>query len=249
MEKLFLVILFTVLGGAGSLFAASLFLLFPETIRKIIIPCLISYAIGALLGASFLGLLPEAIEYVKPVRIFSVVLAGIILFFLLEKLVIWRHCHNKDCKIHPQAGTLILIGDGVHNFVDGIVIASAFLVSIPLGIATSIAIIGHEIPQEVGDFAILLNSGYSRGKAILYNLISSLVSLPSAIGAYFMLGSIKSIIPYFMALAAASFIYIALGDLIPGLHNKFGLKDTIIQVLLILTGVLTIVLFDLRTAH
>lgn len=244
MEKLFLIILFTILGGAGSLLVASLFLLFPTAIRNSIVPCLISYATGALLGAAFLGLIPEAIKYTAVVPLLGTVLAGIIMFFILEKLVIWRHCHNRECKVHTQAGTLILIGDSFHNFVDGVIIAGAFLSSIPLGIVAGIAIIGHEIPQEVGDFAILINSGYSRGKAILYNLISSLVSIPAAICAYFALGTLKSALPYIMAIASASFIYIALGDLIPGLQEKTGLGATIIQFLLISAGVLTILVFE-----
>ncbi|MDD2889535.1 MAG: ZIP family metal transporter [bacterium] len=244
MEKLFFLVLFVIIGSVGSVLAASLFLLFPKTIRESIVPSLVSYAIGALLGAAFLNLIPEALESINVVSFFMTMLVGIILFFILEKLVIWRHCHNKECHVHSQTGPLILIGDSFHNFVDGVVLASAFLVSIPVGITTGIAIIGHEIPQEVGDFAILLHSGYSRKKAVLYNVISSLVSIPAAIGGYFMLGTMKTFIPYIMAIGAASFLYIAIGDLIPGLQERVGMGDTVIQVLLIIAGIMTILLFS-----
>lgn len=239
---LLLIITFTVLGSIGSVLVASLFLLFPKPIRESVVPCLISYATGALLGTAFLCLLPEAMESFEISTVLGTVLVGIIIFFVLEKLIIWRHCHKKECEIHTQAGILILIGDAFHNFVDGLIIAGAFLNSVTLGIASSIAIIGHEIPQEVGDFAILINSGYSRRKALLYNLLSSLASLVAAIGGYFVFGRIEAMIPYIMAIATASFIYIALGDLIPGLQEKIGLYATVMQVILMLSGIATILL-------
>jgi zinc and cadmium transporter len=174
------------------------------------------------------------------------ILVGIILFFLLEKLVIWRHCHKENCETHTRAGPLILIGDAFHNFVDGVVIATAFLSDIRLGMVTSIAVIAHEIPQEMGDFAILLQSGYTRQKALLYNFISAISSLPGAVLAYYYLMTEQLLVPFVLALSAASFVYIALADLIPGLHRTIEFKQSIIQLSLILAGIGTIALFALH---
>ncbi len=171
------------------------------------------------------------------------VLAGIVLFFLLEKIVIWRHCHEEDCEIHSSSGPLILIGDAFHNFVDGFVITAAFLTSIPLGITASLAVIAHEIPQEVGDFAILLKNGYSRVKALVLNTLSSLTTLPGAVIAYFFLGETREAIPFILALSAASFIYIATVDLVPSLHREIGMKPALLQFVLLLAGIGTIGLF------
>lgn len=141
-----------------------LFLLFPEGIRKLLVPWLISYATGTLLSAAFLGMIPASLEQAPAITVMATVLAGVVLFFVLEKFVLWRHCHEDQCEIHGRAGPLILIGDAFHNFVDGVVIATAFLTSMPLGIATAVAVIAHEVPQEIGDFAILLDNGYGRTK-------------------------------------------------------------------------------------
>ncbi len=237
------IITFTLLGSVGSICGAAVVLISPEGLRKKLISSLLSYATGILLGAAFLGIIPEALELAERHVVLSAVLAGIILFFVLEKIVLWRHCHDEGCDLHSSAGPLIIFGDSFHNFVDGIVIASTFLVSIPLGIATSIAIIAHEVPQEVGDFAILLASGYSRQKAFTYNLISSLTSLLGAVIAYVSLRITEIALPYILAISAASFIYIAIGDLIPLLHQKAGRIVAIKQLLLLLGGTGTIVVF------
>jgi zinc and cadmium transporter len=173
------------------------------------------------------------------------VLAGILAFFLLEKVVIWRHCHNAACERHASAGPLILIGDAFHNFIDGVAIAAAFTASIPVGVATALAVLAHELPQEVGDFAILLESGYSRRRALLYNLLSGLSTLPGALLAYAFLMAAQGLTPYVMALSAASFIYIAVADLIPGLHQRTDLKQAGSQLVLILAGISTIILFHI----
>jgi zinc and cadmium transporter len=246
MNVLVLILFFSMLGSIGSVAGAALLLLFPENIRKILVPCLISYATGTLLGAAFLGMIPHALEDSDPFRILASVLGGIILFFLLEKLVIWRHCHDGECEIHSVAGPLILIGDAFHNFVDGIVIAAAFLTNINLGIATAFAVIAHEVPQEIGDFAILLDGGYSKQSAFLYNLLSSLPTLPGAVISYFSLKAAKPAVPYILALSAASFIYIAMADLIPELHKRFGIKTTVRQFLLFISGIGTIIIFRLN---
>lgn len=170
------------------------------------------------------------------------VLAGIISFFILEKLVLWRHCHESECEVHGQAAPLLLIGDAFHNFVDGVVIAAAFLTSIPLGVATAVAVIAHEIPQEVGDFAILLESGYSRKKALLLNTLSASTTLPGALVAYFWLADAYTLVPYVLAMSAASFIYIATADLVPNLHRLTKPLDSLRQVILLLLGIGTIAL-------
>ncbi len=212
---------------------------------------LISYAIGALLGASFLEILPHALEHGEPHRMAATVLAGILIFFVLEKLVLWRHCHHDHCEAHEaqapahdhgRSGLLILVGDTFHNFVDGILIAAAFLENTELGIVTALAIIAHEIPQEVGDYLILLHSGYSKAKALAFNLLSSLATLVGAMLAYFALSELTSWIPSLLGLAAASMIYVAVADLIPGLHKRTELKATVQQVLLIVLGVASIAL-------
>lgn len=239
------IISFSFLGSAGAILLAGAYLLFPEKIRQTIIPCLISYATGTLLGAAFLGLLRHSLESAPAASILSTVLVGILVFFLLEKIVLWRHCHDAECEKHANAGPLLLIGDAFHNFIDGIAIAAAFTTSIPVGVTTALAVFAHELPQEVGDFAILLESGYSRNRAFIYNLLSSLSTLPGAVLAYFYLMEVQKFTAYVMALSAASFIYIAIADLIPSLHKQSSLKHAISQIASIMAGIGTILLFHM----
>jgi zinc and cadmium transporter len=229
---------------------------------------LVSYAIGALLGAAFLNAMPEALELSQePGRMTATVLFGILLFFILEKLVLWRHCHSEECEAHEhlpsvtmaaapghehdngRSGMLIMLGDTFHNFVDGILIAAAFMADIQLGIVTSIAIIAHEIPQEAGDFLILLNSGYTRRQALLFNLLSSFATLLGGILTYFMLQDVNHLIPSLLGLAAASMIYVAMSDLIPGLHKRPEIGATIQQVALITLGISSIWLANQLFSH
>jgi len=233
-------------GGILSVTAAAALSMAVGTHR---VNMLISYAIGALLGAAFLEILPHALEHGQPQRMAATVLFGILAFFVLEKLVLWRHCHHDHCEAHDahapahdhgRSGLLILVGDTFHNFVDGILIAAAFLENTQLGIVTALAIIAHEIPQEVGDYLILLHSGYSRIRALAFNLLSSLATLIGALLAYFALSQLTEWIPYLLGLAAASMIYVAVADLIPGLHKRTELKATLQQILLIGLGVASI---------
>jgi len=233
---------FSLLGSVGAIIAAASFLAFQEEKQKALIPWLISYASGTLLTAGLLGLIPHALEYATAFQVLSTVLIGIVLFFLLEKLLIWHHCHNPKCDVHGVAGPMLLIGDAFHNLIDGVVIAASFLSSVPMGITMSLSVIAHEIPQEVGDLAILLHSGYSKKKALLLNVLSSLSTIPGAIIAYYALGILSTAIPYAMAISAASFLYISLADLTPELHSTLDLKSAIQQVILILAGVGTITL-------
>jgi zinc and cadmium transporter len=236
------------LGGFLSVLAAALFALNANTRW---IGLLVSYAIGALLGAVFLEILPEAIRLTPNVPLVSgTVLLGILLFFTLEKVLIWRHCHRDNCEVHEphehdandhgRSGTMVIVGDTFHNFVDGIIIAAAFLTDVHLGLATSVAIIAHEIPQEVGDFAVLLHSGYSKVRAFQLNLISSFATLVGGTISYFALQGLQGVTPYLLALAASSMIYVAVADLIPGLHKRTQLKDTVQQVALIVLGICTV---------
>jgi zinc and cadmium transporter len=251
MSLLAWILLFCLLGGVLSVAAAGVFLLLPEKLRLRLMPHFVSFAIGALLGAAFLGLLPHALAG-KGVEDFhsitGAVLAGLFGFFILEKLVLWRHCHVEHCEVHgaddshrqKAAGTLILIGDGLHNFIDGILIGAAFLTDIHLGIVTSMAVAAHEIPQEVGDFAVLLHSGFSRKRAFLFNLLSSATTVFGGILAWYGLQNLETVLPYILAVAASSFIYIAVADLIPGLHKRVEFSATLKQVLLIGAGVAVI---------
>jgi zinc and cadmium transporter len=239
------IIVFSVLGSVGALLGAALVLALPEKIRKFLVTNLISYATGTLLGAVFLGLVPKALKESTSPGILVWLLVGILFFFIMEKLILWRHCHTPDCDVHASAGPLLLIGDAFHNFVDGVIIAGAFLLSIPLGIATGLAVVAHEIPQELGDFAILLDSGYSRSTALLYNLVSSLATLPGALLGYYFLAPMVQVVPYILLAGAASFLYIALVDLTPYLHRRFGLADSLLQLGLIFAGIATIWLLRL----
>lgn len=246
-------------GGALSVIAAAAFAF---KAKAHWVSLLVSYAIGALLGASFLEVLPHAITASGDASTTTAtVLGGILAFFVMEKLVLWRHCHFESCEGHEplaathghghahnhgsdqgRSGLLILVGDTFHNFVDGVLIAAAFMEDVRLGIVTALAMIAHEIPQEVGDFMILLHSGYSKRRALAFNLLSSLATLVGALLAYVALGQVQSAVPVLLALAAASMIYVAVADLIPGLHKRTEIRATVQQVLLIGAGIGTIVL-------
>ncbi len=258
MDLLILIIIFTALGGVLSVLAAGVFLLLPDELRAKVLPHGISFAIGALLAVAFWGLIPHAFEEVHPDQfqaLSGTILAGILGFFVLEKLLIWRHCHSVSCEAHGEdshddghnhdhghktAGTFIIIGDSIHNFVDGVLIAAAFLTDVKLGIVTSLAVAAHEIPQEVGDFAILLQSGYSKSKALFYNVLASFTTVIGGVLAYYSLEDLHDTLPFFLALASSSFIYIAVADLIPSLHKKTDIKTSLHQIVLILAGVLVI---------
>lgn len=253
---------------AGSVLSIILSWIVVMKARPQWVSLLISYAVGGLLGAVFLDVIPEALELANQANmvgehdhghnnhIFLMILIGILVFFGLEKAVLWRHNHvdfdhlpevqkqhDHICDGHHQhhkssSGSMIMIGDSVHNFVDGVVVAGAFLVSPQLGITTAIAIVAHEIPQEVGDFLVLLHSGYSKKQAFLFNLFSSFTMIIGAVLAYYILGEMKFLLPYLLSFAASSMIYVAIADLIPNLHRKNTLKTSIQQFALICLGIL-----------
>lgn len=257
MSVLAWIIVASLFGGALSVICAALFAL---NTRAHWVGGLVSYAIGALLGAVFLDMLPEAIRLSPSVTtVSSTVLFGILLFFTLEKVLIWRHCHHDHCEAHEphqpaahdhgRSGAMVIVGDTFHNFIDGTIIAAAFLTDIHLGIVTALAIIAHEIPQEVGDFAVLLHSGYSKLRAFKMNLISSFATVVGGVLAYLTLQTMQSWVPSLLALAAASMIYVAVADLIPGLHKRTQLRDTVQQVVLIALGVGTVALMNILIAE
>jgi zinc and cadmium transporter len=232
----------SVAGSLGGLLTASLLLLFNQSLRARFVPWLVSFAVGTLLGAALLDLLPQALDSVAPTPVFGTLLAGILTFFVLEKLVIWRHCHDDDsCEIHQSTVAMVFIGDAVHTFVDGAVIAAAALVSLPLGATTALAVAAHEIPQEVGDFAILLAAGKSRSRAVLLNLAAGGAGLVGAAAMLVFGSQTPAAVPYVLAFAAGNFLYVAMADLIPNLHRGNLDRSAVRQVALIALGVATMV--------
>ncbi len=229
------------LGSVGGTALAGLLLLIDSKKLEIISTYLMYLSGGTLLGAAFLGMIPEAVSMSDSKMILQSVLFGILFFFLLEKIILWRSCGNKDCERHMNAAApIILIGDAFHNAIDGVVIAASFLTSKELGIFVTLSVILHEIPQELGDFGILIKSGYSRNKAFFYNVLSSATAIIFGVVAFYTLDSLKPLIPYVLAFSASSFLYIALADLIPEMHRKTSFKSSISQVILILLGILII---------
>lgn len=241
MPPVLIAAVLSLLGGLGGLICASSLLLLPAGIRSRVVPTLVSYAVGALLGAALMGLLPEALEHRPAPAVFGTLLGGILAFFILEKLVLWRHCHTEECGVHGASASLILVGDAFHNFVDGAMIGAAVLTSVPLGVTTAIAVAAHEVPQEIGDFAVLLHAGYSRRRALGLNVLCGLTGVAGAVGAVALASQVPAVVPYLLAVAAASFLYVALSDLVPGLHNPEQPPAAALrQVLLIGLGMATI---------
>jgi zinc and cadmium transporter len=245
------IVLATLAGGVlATLAAAGTLALHPGWISR-----LVSFAVGALLGAVFLELLPHALETGGADRVMITVLCGLLAFFLLEKLVLWRHAHGHDRHdddaeetehahaLHAhgtdqgRSGLMILIGTSVHNFCDGIVIAAAFLADRKLGIAATVAIVAHAVPQQVGDFAVLVHSGYARGRAFGYNVTVGAATLAGGLAGYVALAGMEQILPIVLAIAAASLLYVAVADLIPSLHRRPEPRETVGQLALILLGV------------
>ena len=258
------IVLFTAFGGVVSAVAAAAFLVAPQALRTRVLPHLVSFATGALLAAALLGLLPHAIEAVGASAAHEIgftLLIGLLVFFVLEKLVLWRHCHQEVCEGHlPEAvhshdrqrdaasASLILIGDGFHNILDGVLIAAAFMTDLHLGIVTALAVIAHEVPQEVGDLAILLHGGMSRLRAFTLNTLTSVTSVIGGVAAYYFLGQAQHLLPYALAIAASSFLYVAVADLIPGLHRRVDPGSGVKQFVCIVLGV-AVIYISHRMAH
>jgi zinc and cadmium transporter len=217
------------------------FLSINEKLFRKLLLMLVSFASGTLLGGAFLHLIPEALS-AESESMFIFILAGILVFFLLEKFL-WRHCHERECPVHVFA-YLSLFGDGVHNFIDGVIIAASFLVgvpfgsvNIPLGLAATLAVVSHEIPQEIGDFGILVYGGFSKVKALFYNLLSALMAVFGALFMYFFFSLLPNL-TYFLVFAAGGFIYIATADLIPEMHKEKDAWKSLAQFVFLLVGIL-----------
>ena len=234
----------SLLGSCGGLLVASSLVFFPDRLRLRVVPWLVSYAVGALLGVALLALLPQALTDLPPASVFGTLLAGIVLVFVLEKLVLLRHCHTDECEVPGATAPLVFVGDAFHNFLDGAIICTAVLSSVPLGINTAIAVAAHEIPQEVGDVAILLASGYTRRGALLLNVVTGVSGIAGALIAFAAVEFIPGLRPFVLAISSASLLYIAMSDLIPDLHRGGIDANAVRQVLLIAAGIGTIVVFE-----
>ncbi|MGB9430279.1 MAG: ZIP family metal transporter [Gammaproteobacteria bacterium] len=245
----------TLLGGVLSALTASLLLLFPERTRNALLPGLVSFAVGALLGAAFLDLLPEAVGSAGPERMRGLGLAlaiGVLGFFLLEKFIFWHHSHSGQVDAHAHdrlrqraAATLILIGTGLHNFLDGVLLGASFLTDVHLGIVLTIAVIAHQVPQQVGDISVLMMAGYRRRRALLLSALSGATMGLGGIVSWAFLSHAQRFIPYVLAVAAASLIYIAVADLIPSLHRHERARFSALPVIVIAAGIALIYVVEI----
>ena len=245
------IIVATLAGGVLSVLAAALI---TYGVLSHMVQRLVSFAAGALLGAAFIDVLPEAAESGLDARnLFATLLIGLLIFFLLEKFALWRHSHHHEQDGHGhehgfdaheagKSGLLILLGDSLHNFADGILLAAAFMTDPRLGFITTLSIIAHEIPQEAGDFIVLLNAGYSKTRALAYNIVSSLASVVGGLIGYFAFEQARSVVPYVVVFAASSFIYIAVADLIPWMQRRTDTRSSAWQIVMVALGVAMIAL-------
>lgn len=234
MPVLLWIIAATMIDGLAALVGAVTLVLKKETLNKLLM-VLVAFSTGALLGGAFLHLMPEALEAMEPSAAFGYLLLGFILFFLIEKLLHWRHCHEGHCDVHAFT-YLILFGDGIHNFIDGLVIAASFLVSIPFGIVTTLLILGHELPQELGDFGVLVHGGFSTRKALAFNFLSQMTAVAGGV-AGFLLSGAAGFTTLLLPFAAGGFVYIAASDLVPELHKEKRLAKSMFYFAFFLIGI------------
>jgi zinc and cadmium transporter len=235
----------TLVGGVLSVVIAAAL---TQSVLSLVVRHLVSLSTGVLLGTALLDILPEAFESkASPQSLFLTLLIGLLFFFLLEKAELYRHGHHHEGDEHHhhhgfdvaqagQGGWSVLLGDSIHNFCDGLIIAAAFLADTRLGVVTSLAIVAHEIPQEVGDYIVLLNAGLSRGRALAYNAISGLAAVLGGVLGYFLVGPWTELFPYLLVVAASSFIYVAVADLIPQLQHRLTLRETVAQLAWLAAG-------------
>lgn len=235
-------------------FVGVLALILKDKLLKKILPIMISFAVGALFGAAFLDLIPEAVEELEATTAMLTVLTGIMVFFVFEKFLYWYHCHfHKKCTAHAarkkSLSLLNLVGDGIHNMIDGMIIAASYLADFKLGVVTTVAVIFHEIPQEIGDVGILLYSGLDKWKVLMYNFLTALAAVLGAIIVIGLSASFAEYVVYLIPFAAGGFIYIAGSDLIPELHHETGPKKSIQQLIAILAGIVVIYLVGTLAPH
>ncbi len=215
---------------------AVLFMFFKKEVLDKILIFLVSLSAGALMGGAFLHLLPEASEAMSTDSLFGVFLISFIIFFLIEKILHWRHCHKSDCQIHTF-GYMNLVGDSIHNFIDGLVIASVFMIDVKLGIATTLAVAIHEIPQEIGDYGVLIYAGFKRKMALILNYAVALTVVLGGIVGYLLFSSLESFLPFLMPFAAGGFVYIAASDLMPEIRKESNLKKSILSFFIFILGI------------
>jgi len=237
--NLLLILVLSLPGSAAVVTASGLALFVKDASIERLVPRLVHFSAGALLGATFFGLLPTAAHAVGADKVFALVLAGIVAFFSLEKLMLWRHCHKHDCEVHASSGPLLLVGDSLHNLGDGIVIAAACLASPPLGVAAALSTLAHGIPKELGELVVYLHHGYSRRRAFLLNFSTSRTTLLGVITGTFLLRPYPHLSASVMALSSAGFLYVALADLIPSQRGRRTLPATACEVVLLAAGVAT----------
>ncbi len=251
------IILATLAGGVVSVLVAGLLTV---SLLTRVVKSMVSLSAGILLGTSLLHVLPEAFQQKASTHaLFATLLGGLLFFWLLEKAELYRHVHHHEGDGHHhhhhfdaeqagRGGLSILVGDSIHNFCDGVIIAAAFLVDVRLGVVTALAIIAHEVPQETGDFIVLINAGFSRTKALLFNALSGLAAVAGGVLGYFVVGPWEEYFPYLLVVASSSFIYVAVADLLPQLQQRLSWRDTLMQVAW-LGGGLAIVLLATRVLH
>ena len=240
------IVIATMAGGLLSVFVAAALTL---TLLSRIVQHLVSVSTGVLLATALLDILPEAFESkASPQSLFATLLAGLMFFFLLEKAELYRHSHHHEGDSHHhhhgfdaqqagRGGWSVILGDSIHNFCDGIIIAAAFLADTRVGVVTSLAIIAHEIPQEVGDYIVMLNAGFSRARALFFNALSGLAAVAGGVLGYFVVGPWESLFPYLLVVAASSFVYVAVADLIPQLQHRLTAKGTALQLMWLAVGI------------
>jgi zinc and cadmium transporter len=244
------IVLATAAGGVLSVLIAATLTM---TVLSRVVKNMVSLSAGVLLGTALLNVLPEAFEgKVEPYRLFATLLCGLLFFWLLEKAELYRHVHHHEGDGHDhhhhfdaeqagKGGFSVLVGNTVHNFCDGVIIAAAFLASPALGLVTALAIMAHEIPQEVGDFIVLLNAGFSRSKALAFNVFSGLAAVVGGVSGYYLVGPWHAFLPYLLVVAASSFVYVAVADLLPQLQQRLSLRETVAQVAWLVAGLTLVV--------
>lgn len=247
MHILSLIIIATLINSLIALVGIFSLWMKQRSFKKMLL-ILVAFSTGALLSGAFFHLIPEALETLTPIAAFTYLLIGFILFFVIERFLYWHHCHDGKCRVHPVR-YLILLGDSIHNLIDGIIIAISFIVSIPFGIITTLLVIGHEVPQELGNFGILVYSGLGKVESLIYNLLAQLTCVLGGVFGYFLSNSIEGIVPFVLPFAAGGFIYIAASDLVPELHKEPEIRKSLISFSFFIIGIVFMLVIKFIAPH
>lgn len=235
---LFYIVVFSILDGLAGILGAA-FVIFRLSERRVFIKHLVSLAAGVMFAVAFFDLIPESIEAFEDIEnALTLVLVGIVLMYILEKFLLWSHCHGEVCEVHRVAAPMVMIGDTLHNFLDGVAVAAAFLINVPLGMLTALAVFVHEVPQEMGDVGTLLHLGLTKKKAVLFNVISEVIGVIGAVIVYFIGTRFDFNVTILLALSAGGFVYIAGSDLLPAVHHELERKYLISHSLVFLGGII-----------